>query len=46
MNTAIHIKQAVPVAAAKDFRTYLAKSLRDPFTINLKDLSLMDVIKA
>lgn len=46
MNTATHIKQAEPVAVAEDFRTYLEKSLRDPFTINLKDLSLMDVIRA
>lgn len=45
MNTAIHIKPTGP-AAAEDFRAYLEKSLRDPFTINLNDLSLMEVIKA
>ena len=44
MNTALHIKQAEP--ATDDFRAYLEKSLRDPFSINLKDLSLMEVIKA
>jgi len=46
MNTAIHIKQEAPAATVEDFRAYLEKSLRDPFTINLKDLSLMEVIKA
>lgn len=44
MNTAIHIAQAEP--AIEDFRAYLEKSLRDPFTLDLKDLSLMEVIKA
>ena len=29
-----------------DFRTYLENSLRDPFTLNLRDCSLMEVIYA
>ena len=29
-----------------DFRAYLEKSLRDPFTVNLDGLSLMEVIAA
>jgi hypothetical protein len=42
---------AVPGAAAtttsfNDFRAYLENSLRDPFTINLQDCSLMEVIHA
>ena len=30
---------------SNDFRAYLERSLRDPFTINLKDCNLMDVIR-
>ena len=33
-------------AVTADFRSYLEHSLRDPFTLNLKDCSLMEVIKA
>lgn len=35
-----------PMEVTEDFRTYLEKSLRDPFTINLKDRTLMEVIRA
>ena len=31
---------------SKDFREYLERSLRDPFTINLEGLTLMDVVNA
>lgn len=31
--------------AKRDFQSYLEESLRNPFTINLKDYSLMEVIK-
>ncbi len=45
MITAYAMKQAQPAVAA-DFRAYLEHSLRDPFTLNLKDCTLMEVIKA
>ena len=35
-----------PKEVSEDFRTYLEKSLRDPFTINLKDRTLMETIRA
>ena len=35
-----------PVAPQADFRAYLEHSLRDPFTLNLKDCTLMEVIRA
>ena len=35
-----------PKEVSEDFRTYLEKSLRDPFTINLRDRTLMEVIRA
>lgn len=41
--------QKVTVENAKevsDFRAYLEHSLRDPFTLNLKDCSLLEVIRA
>lgn len=34
------------VPGTDDFRAYLEKSLRDPFTLNLKDYSLLAVINA
>ena len=40
---------AIPIVAPpveNDFRAYLEKSLRDPFVINLEELSLMEVIRA
>lgn len=45
------IKLAVPAPAqtappSADFRAYLEHSLRDPFTLNLKDCTLMEVISA
>ncbi len=43
---AIAIKAQVPPEVHDDFRTYLEKSLRDPFTIDLKDRTLMEVIRA
>jgi len=33
-------------ATLHDFKAYLEHSLRDPFTMNLKDCSLMEVIHA
>jgi len=35
-----------PTEVTEDFRTYLEKSLRDPFTINLRDRTLMETIRA
>ena len=35
-----------PRAVTEDFRTYLEKSLRDPFTINLRDRTLMETVRA
>lgn len=47
MTTAIPFqKQPDVTAVAADFRAYLEHSLRDPFTLNLKDCSLMEVIRA
>ena len=44
--TALSIQQRIQEAAPlADFRAYLENSLRDPFTINLKDCSLMEVIR-
>lgn len=34
-----------PAPEAEDFRTYLERSLRDPFTLNLKDCNLLEVIR-
>ena len=40
------MKPAVPISPdMADFRSYLENSLRDPFTLNLKDCSLMEVIR-
>ena len=35
-----------PREVTEDFRTYLEKSLRDPFTINLRDRTLMETVRA
>ena len=35
-----------PRAVTEDFRTYLEKSLRDPFTTNLRDRTLMETVRA
>jgi hypothetical protein len=43
---ALAIKAQAPPQVTEDFRAYLEKSLRDPFTINLKDRTLMEVIRA
>lgn len=40
------ITAQVPPQVNEDFRTYLEKSIRDPFTIDLKDRALMEVIRA
>lgn len=47
MNTAYQ-QFAVTNSGVKlcDFRAYLEQSLRNPFTINLKDCSLMEIIRA
>lgn len=37
---------ARPIQPMADFRSYLEHSLRDPFTLNLKDCTLMEVIRA
>lgn len=44
MNT-VFATQTTPVVKA-DFRAYLERSLRDPFTLNLKDCTLIEVIRA
>lgn len=43
---ALAITAQAPPQVTEDFRAYLEKSLRDPFTINLKDRALMEVIRA
>ena len=44
-NTAFKYIQPMP-APTDDFREYLHRSIRDPFTLNLADRSLMEVIRA
>jgi hypothetical protein len=39
-------QQIIDVDKLHDFKAYLEHSLRDPFTMNLKDCTLMEVIRA
>lgn len=39
-------REASPVQVPSDFRTYLEKSLRDPFVIDLSGCNLMEVVRA
>lgn len=39
------VASQMPSEQKSDFRAYLEHSLRDPFTLNLKDCSLMEVIR-
>ena len=43
-NAAVRLAPVAPPQA--DFRAYLEHSLRDPFTLNLKDCTLLEVIRA
>ena len=36
---------ATPIQPQADFRAYLEQSLRNPFVLDLKDCSLMEVIR-
>lgn len=46
MGTCSTIALKAVQAPSQDFRDYLERSLRDPFTINLDGLTLMDVVNA
>lgn len=42
---ATSFQQQTSAQSAADFRAYLEHSLRDPFTLNLKDCSLMEIVR-
>lgn len=44
--TAFAASASIAPASIADFRAYLERSLRDPFTLNLKDCNLIEVIRA
>ena len=46
MGTCSTIALKAVQAPSQDFRDYLERSLRDPFTVNLDGLTLMDVVNA